>query len=637
MKRFTFLLSWLIFCVPAWGVESYLDSLQQAAQSQQLADDPAWLRLLHYRRNLFGLYESDIDDKEFFLSPRGRRDPRDELKTTLAAFFEPTPVDPQSQSAGCRYPARYAWLKERIRFDLQKLPEPVCPRFDAWRQHLQAGGVTMVFASYYMNNPSSMYGHTFLRLNGIKSAAKPPLLNYTVNFAADANTRNGLVFALYGLTGQYRGRFSTMPYYMKVQEYNNLESRDLWEYRLNLSDKAVQQFVRHAWEMGQTSIAYYFLNRNCSYQLLPMLEVAEPTLNLTRRFIFKAIPMDTLRAVLEQPNLVAGITLRPSHVSQMLARRARLRREELPLVESLAVNAGTATMVMVTGLPPERQAMVLDSAYDLFRYRHGFTFDQAPVVKDQESRLLRLRNNVALSTTSMTVQESKGFNDAIPPDQGHRTGRVGLSYGVTTKSHFEELSIRPAAHDQDDASLGYIPGSQLHMFNFKIRYDKDRKTGYLQEFSLIDLKSYSPWDRWMHHPAWQVGTGLQVAQDLAKDPENSLHYDAHGGSGIAFHTPLSRESMAYALAVADVGVGAPFRDYYRFGGGGTAGLWFDLFTVWRMHIDATYLNYPLGDPMGSVRLSFLSAIPLGHWGQWRVQLSRQNDYKEVLNQVLVYW
>jgi hypothetical protein len=31
------------------------------------------------------------------------------------------------------------------------------------------------------------------------------------------------------------GEYSLMPYYRKVKEYGDFESRDLWEYELNLS------------------------------------------------------------------------------------------------------------------------------------------------------------------------------------------------------------------------------------------------------------------------------------------------------------------------------------------------------------------------------------------------------------------
>ncbi len=39
------------------------------------------------------------------------------------------------------------------------------------------------------------------------------------------------------LQGNIRGEYSLMPYYRKVKEYGDLESRDLWEYELALNEQ----------------------------------------------------------------------------------------------------------------------------------------------------------------------------------------------------------------------------------------------------------------------------------------------------------------------------------------------------------------------------------------------------------------
>src|SRR4051812_30426982 len=77
----------------------------QKARAQGLAQSPAWLKLLHIQRNIWGVRQSDIDDPAFFLSPRGRRDPQAELDVTLTAFFD---TNASTEPAQCRYPARYA-------------------------------------------------------------------------------------------------------------------------------------------------------------------------------------------------------------------------------------------------------------------------------------------------------------------------------------------------------------------------------------------------------------------------------------------------------------------------------------------------------------------------------------------------
>jgi hypothetical protein len=88
-----------------------------------------------------------------------------------------------------------------------------------------------------MNNPASMFGHTFLRVDKNREGPEQTLLNYGVNYAANVDTKNvnALAYAFEGLFGFFRGTFTLFPYYAKVQEYSNWESRDLWEYELDFT------------------------------------------------------------------------------------------------------------------------------------------------------------------------------------------------------------------------------------------------------------------------------------------------------------------------------------------------------------------------------------------------------------------
>jgi hypothetical protein len=509
---------------------SYLEKLENDAKAKHLAQDPYWHRLLHYRRNLLGVYQSEIDDPSFFATPRGRRDPQAELDATLAAFFAPVPANPEGQQAQCRYPARYAWLKEELVIDPKELPETPCPRYEKWRSQMNPTVVSLVFASYYMSNPSSMYGHTFLLLKK-KEQGGDELLDYAVNFAADLEHDNGFLYSVKGLMGGYHGRFSTFPYYMKVQEYSNLESRDLWEYDLRLSTGSIERLMEHLWELGNVRIRYFFLNKNCSYYLMPLLEVAEPDRDFKKDFVLKTIPVDTIRTVLKQPGFSGTVSRRPSHTSKLVAERSMLTENEVHLAEEAAANRTHARTLELGALPPERQAKVLDTAYDLFRYHTGFEREQPPAVQEKEHAILLLRNQVTTPSPALKMPV------AVPPDVGHKTGLLGLSYGFSNHSHFEELSLRPAVHDQDDPPEGYLPGSKLEMFHAKLRYDNDRKTLYLQQFALIDMMSLTPWDQWIHPPSWKVNSGFAVANDLNRDPENSLYYGLNLGTGYSARAP----------------------------------------------------------------------------------------------------
>lgn len=97
-----------------------------------------------------------------------------------------------------------------------------------------------------------MFGHTLLRLDP-KDQQQLNLVSYAVNYAATVAGNDNWSYAWKGLTGQYPGEYSLMPYYRKVKEYGDFESRDLWEYELNLSPEETRFLVSHIWEMQHVS------------------------------------------------------------------------------------------------------------------------------------------------------------------------------------------------------------------------------------------------------------------------------------------------------------------------------------------------------------------------------------------------
>ena len=81
---------------------------------------------------------------------------------------------------------------------------------------------------------------------------------------------------------------------MKVQAYRDIENRDMWEYRLNLTPAQIDRLLMHAWELGNAYFDYFFFKENCSYHILSLLEYADPTLHLRDHFHFWTIPADTV-------------------------------------------------------------------------------------------------------------------------------------------------------------------------------------------------------------------------------------------------------------------------------------------------------------------------------------------------------
>ena len=169
-----------------------------------------------------------------------------------------------------------------------------------------------------------------------------------------------------------------------------------------------------------------------------------------------------------------------------------------------------------------------------------------------------------------------------------------------------------------------------------MRHNRERKTTYVQQASLADILSLPGWDRWVHPLSWRIRTGLETADDLPKDPENSLYYGLRFGSGVSYHSHLWKREIFYLLSGVDAGVGHVFDHRYRAGFGGQGGAVIQLAGPWRIQVEGDFIRYPVGQVGETVRWRFIHAVDLSRHFQWRTTLERQNRHKELVLSLLFY-
>jgi len=593
------------------SASGYLQEVLAAATAQGLARTRTWQVLGHYRRTWLGGWKSEADGNDFFLAGvAGKKDPVAELDATIRAFFSPAkagdPMTVEGQHPQCVFPARWAWLKATLSIDARRVPDQACPLYQKWRVGISAQAATLVYATAFLNSPASMYGHTFLRLSRATGEGNP-LLDYAISFAAEVDTENGLVYAARGLTGGFHGRFFVMPFYMKVQEYSNIDSRDLWEYELSLSAEQLDRLVMHTWETRSTHFNYFFFTRNCSYQLLTLLEVAEPSLHLIEIVDGpRVIPSDTIRAVLQQHGLVRASRARPSLLTNMTHRKALLNGAEIESAEAwAAVPAGGKTP------PPgpwskERQALVVDAAYDYARFREGFRAEPSDDFKKRERTMLLARGRLGVPP-----QEDIVAPGIAAPERGHDTLRLGAGTGVSSQGgYFQVLSMRSAIHDYLDPPRGYPEDAELEMVSGRIRFDDGARRLRLDKLDLVSILSAAPLDRWAHSPSWKVWAGADNAREVGCERADSphsgwrcLYAGFNAGGGFAVRVGSARRGLMFALAEADAGVGPAFSaDYhYRMGLGGEVGFVGQAAARFRLQVGGRYIRYLLGETGGVLR------------------------------------
>jgi len=515
-------------CTHAFAA-SYEDVLVEQASTRKLSQQKQWLKLLHYRKRTFGGYKSEADGMGFFNSPQGRTNPEAELEATIRAFFSTKDYLGDEQHPQCKYPARFLWLSRELGFDPKQLAVQKCPRFERFHENVNAHSATVVFSSYYLNNPASAFGHSLLRLNRANSAQagrRYELLDYGIGYAASVTISNPLIYGVYGVLGLFPGNFTSIPYYYKVREYNDYESRDLWEYDLNLTAAQSDMMVAHVWELGSTYFDYYYLSENCAYHVLSIIEAGNPELELLDKLPSVVIPHDTIRALMKTPGLVTKVHYRPSVRVQFQHRLSGLTPEQKDLLQSLLDSKKLG--VMPANYTAQSRVAVLDTAIDYMDYKYGDQMGSPDTSAAQwKQQLLMARAQVGIPSAELKIEAP----EKDKPHQGHDSARVGLQYGYSDQTGSQaRLNFRLALHDILDPVPGYPDYAQIEFFNTQLRYNTEPKTLKIDDFSLIRVLSLSRLTKFNRQPSWKVKLGARNTRDITC-PDCTA---ANGAAGVGY-------------------------------------------------------------------------------------------------------
>ena len=319
-----------------------------------------------------------------------------------------------------------------------------------------------------------------------------------------------MVYAFKGLFGLFEGSFKHYPYYYKVREYAEYESRDLWEYDLALSPGEVAMLVAHLWELGGTRFDYWYLDENCSYHVLGALEAAAPRLELISHIgRVVVLPSDTVKALFLNEGLVRQVQYRPSLRRQLASRLRLLSGPELDLVDPVSWDRAPPSLA---SLSPERQAAVLDSALDLLDLRRG-----KAILLGTDPAAAAARQALLTRRSALRVQSPR--IDFAPPREGqpqlgHPSLRAGVGGGIAGQAGPVALfDYRQALHDLGDPPAGYPPYAQIEFLPARLALSTE--TGRLEalEASLVRVTSLNEVTRFDRRPSWRMRFGADLLKD----------------------------------------------------------------------------------------------------------------------------
>lgn len=593
-RRLVRLASVLLCAMPVTAIAAqsgYIEDLQARAAQLKLSASPTWRALLHYENNWLGAgVHSTVASDGFFLAPDGKRNPAAELNATLAALFSTADVASRDKPAGCVFVARRRFLVKALDIDTARLPEFGCSDYRQWRRALSPEQISLIFPTAFPNSPSSMFGHTLLRIDSSRKQRSTELLAYAVNFAAAAgNDNHGLAFAWKGLTGGYPGVFGLFPYYEKVKQYAWIEHRDVWSYPLDLDDTEVARMVDHLWEMDGVEFDYYFLTKNCAYQLLSLLEAARPSLRLTEQYSWYAIPADTIRTLADVPNLMGTPRYRPS-----LETTLRWQADQLTAVQrelAIAVAAGRAPLdgSRLQALPEREQAAVLEVAHDYLYYQLQSDNAEAEAGPEHANAILLARSRIAQPSPFARVPAPE-----TPPDQGHRTLRLASSAVYEAGDLSLGLRLRPAYHDLLDDPGGYTDGAQVNFLDLGLRLDPDDGKVRIDDLRVLNIVSLSPRGDLFKPISFTLDTGFRrrPSSHVFDDAPNDLGYYFQGGPGLAWG---GDDLLGYVFGLASLDANPAFAPEYAVGAGASIGVLAHAGAGVQLRLEAGMLDYVAGD------------------------------------------
>ncbi len=472
-----------------------------------------------------------------------------------------------------------------------------------------------------------MFGHTLLRIDKEGQNETSQLVSYSINYAARTDESSGMVFAYKGLIGHYPGFFSVLPYYEKVNEYNDLENRDIWEYTLNLNQTEILRMLRHTWEMAGIYFEYYFIDENCSYQLLGLLQLSRPDFQFTPDFPVWATPVDTMRAVLEDQDLLASVEYRPSAQTRIDHQSGFLTAMETGLVLDLVYGRRRPDDSVISSYPSERQALMLEIAFDYLQYLHNEQEMERDLVAQRSIDLLKIRSGIDAMSQASNVPEPE-----YRPDQGHETSRLTLRRGHLDHANYTELSLRPTYHDLLDDHAGFVKGSQLNFFNIDLRYFDDSNDLKLQRVDFFDAFSLSPRSAFFDPFSWKLKSSYErlYSPELISD---RLVFTLEGGIGPAWQ--FGSDVTLFALLDSSVWIDSKIPDDFAVGIGGNLGLHWPITDWWTIGLSARtiYFNNNLHVTIVDHELS--SNFSLSRNTALRLSLREQGEVGESLDEASI--
>ncbi|WP_027328264.1 DUF4105 domain-containing protein [Marinimicrobium agarilyticum] len=526
--------SWFLVSCSWAGTRPFDASKPPDRQLTALSENVQWRGLLGFAAG--SERESAIKSDAFFLSDRGRYDPREELLATLSAFADER-KDDLNDHAVCRFPARYLWLAERLSINGASVRPEECTEFREFSLNGKVDSISLVYATGYLGNPASYYGHLLVKLNQRGEGIQSSLDETAINFGAIIpEHENMLVYIGKGILGGYDAGYTHREYFYHTHNYGENELRDLWEYRLSLSAADRKLFVAHLWELLAKEYQYYFFNRNCAYQIARLLSVVtgEEYVNPRRPWV---LPQEVVQAASESTyrggSLISSVNYLPSRQSRLYARYRQLSGDERDAVDRVVSSELEALGDTLGQQSIGSRQRTLDTLMDYYQFR------KTKADSEQLAQIEEWHRAVLLERYRLPPgMEALDQGSARAPHLGRAPSYFSLGVREdSVGSPRYHLRLRPAYYDALDAEGESVRFSTLVMGEVTASFGQGGAR--LEQLTIVEVENLSrnvtglPGDQ---NYSWRLEVGAEQ-----RDPrcDDCLGFKAQAAAG--YTLPLGSE------------------------------------------------------------------------------------------------
>ena len=482
------------------------DGANFAQASQVPSDLTKWKQLLHYEDGT-----SEVISPEFFLSSKGRTNPKDELEKTLETL-----KSDHGFATACNFPARYTYLLGKYD-DLPKYDLLLCKKLSEFVNSFQSNHLSLVLASPFYSDLSSTFGHILIALH------KDPVLDLNsdiIQFAALTNNESILKYAYKGIFGGFKAHFMREPFFRKYHEYAIKEQRYLHIYTLDIKKDQITFLLYHLFELRKATFNYYFIKNNCAYKINNILSLLDNKNEfIDDRFV---LPIEVIRS---RKGLIGNQHIFPPPISK-----------ERVLYKKLDTSEKKALPSYLTGnLNPDENTSEALKELSYINYLYNF--------KKRKNRFANVSGIKDLSFNEESDQE-----ELSEPIDRNLTSKISLS-ATTGGSNGYQIQYRPLSTDIYDITAGNMHESNVNLLDFSLSvFDHNVR---LEALALLDIRSLSS----MTHIQKPISYSTQFGLNRNNEKRNlELEFDTGVGVAINIAEFLASVTISPGLNITNLDV-----------------------------------------------------------------------------------